>query len=93
MEERGEAYPQERRGTNWRARYWLEAIDMAAEPIPPAIIPFKPLEAYERERAYSRALEKKLDAALMLLGMECQRRELRGEDVAHVRDFIKSAVQ
>lgn len=49
---------------------------------------FKAYPAYLREREENRRLYKKLSAALELLTLECHRRELRGEDVAHVRDFI-----
>lgn len=56
-----------------------------------AIEPFNPLAAYEREREHSRAMEERLSRALSLLRMECNRRELRGEDVAHILSFIAEA--
>lgn len=49
---------------------------------------FNALAAYEREREYSKKLERALSDSLGLLTMECGRRELRGEDVAAVRQFI-----
>lgn len=52
------------------------------------IEPFDAFAAYSRERAYSRQLEKALSASLNLLSTECDRRELRGEDVAHIRAFV-----
>lgn len=55
------------------------------------VLPFNPMAAYERERVYSATLERHLSRALMLLSMECSRRELRGEDVAHIRRFIAEA--
>lgn len=54
-------------------------------------VPFNALAAYEREREWSRQLEDRLSRSLSLLRMECGRRELRGEDVAHIRAFIKDA--
>lgn len=53
--------------------------------------PFDPLAAYDRERAHARRIEHLLSRSLMLLGMECSRRELRGEDVSHIRAFIAEA--
>jgi hypothetical protein len=47
--------------------------------------------AYERERTYSRKVERLLTKAVNLLDMECSRREGRGEDVAHIRAFIGEA--
>ena len=52
---------------------------------------FNSYAAYQRERAYSRKLEITLSKALTLLDLECARRELRGEDVAHIRQFIREA--
>jgi hypothetical protein len=57
------------------------------------IEPFDAYPAYERERAWARELETRLSKALALLRMECNRRELRGEDVAHIRAFITAASQ
>ncbi len=56
-----------------------------------AIKPFDAMKAYERERKHSRRMETYLAKALLLLGMECGRRELRGEDVSHIRKFIGEA--
>lgn len=56
-----------------------------------AVMPFNPLAAYERERDHSRRMETYLSKALLLLSMECSRRELRGEDVAHIRAFVAEA--
>jgi hypothetical protein len=56
------------------------------------IAPFDAFAAYNREREHSRAIEQTLSKALMLLRLECDRRELRGEDVAHIRAFLKDAV-
>lgn len=55
--------------------------------------PFNSFAAYKREREHSRLLEQRLSKALSLLSMECSRRQLRGEDVEHIRDFIKEASQ
>ena len=55
------------------------------------IEPFNPMAAYKHEREYSATLERHLSKALALLSMECSRRELRGEDVAHIRRFIAEA--
>jgi hypothetical protein len=55
------------------------------------IAPFDAYAAYQRERDWSREVEKRLSKALMLLGIECDRRERRGEDVAHIRAFISEA--
>lgn len=55
------------------------------------IKPFDSYAAYKREREYSRNLEVNLDTALGLLSMECGRRELRGEDVSSIREFIRKA--
>ncbi len=57
------------------------------------LVPFNALKAYERERDHSRRMETYLAKALLLLGMECGRRELRGEDVSHIRKFIGEASQ
>jgi hypothetical protein len=46
---------------------------------------------YLREREHSRKLERLLSRATTLLDMECDRREARGEDVAHIRAFVKEA--
>ena len=54
---------------------------------------FNAYAAYERERDHSRRIERDLTRALQLLGMECDRREGRGEDVAHIRAFIERASQ
>lgn len=59
----------------------------------PRIIPFNALAAYERERDHSRRMETYLAKALLLLTMECSRRELRGEDVSHIRSFVTEASQ
>lgn len=56
------------------------------------IAPFNPMAAYQREREYSRKIEATLSNALTLLGVECGRREMRGEDVSHIRTFIKDAL-
>lgn len=56
------------------------------------IEPFNSLRAYHREREYSRRIEARLSKAITLLRMECSRRELRGEDVAHIRAFIAEDV-
>lgn len=53
--------------------------------------PFDSFAAYQRERAENQRLYGLLSRSLMLLGTECSRRELRGEDVSHVRAFIKEA--
>lgn len=55
------------------------------------IVPFNPFAAYERERAYSRKVEKMLARACDLLTLECDRREHRGEDVARIRAFVSRA--
>lgn len=47
--------------------------------------------AYERERDYSRRLERLLDRSLALLGMETHRRRLAGEDVEGIEAFIAEA--
>jgi len=52
---------------------------------------FNALAAYERERAENRRLHGLLDRALILLNMETTRRELAGDDVAHIRGFISEA--
>lgn len=57
-----------------------------------SILPFNAYAAYERERAHSRAVEQTLSKALILLRNECDRRKSRGEDVAHIDDFIRRAV-
>lgn len=53
--------------------------------------PFNPMAAYQREREHSRRIESTLSKALTLLGLECSRRELQGEDVGHIRAFIQEA--
>ncbi len=58
---------------------------------PVKIIPFDAYAAYQRERAHAGKIEATLSKALMLLRLECDRRELRGEDVAHIRAFLKEA--
>ena len=60
-------------------------------PVTIPIEPFNAFAAYRRERDYSRKLEDKLSRALLLLSSECSRRELRGEDVAHIRAFVSEA--
>lgn len=57
----------------------------------PEIVPFNSMKAFEREREYSLKLEKQLAKALMLLGMECDRRQMRGENVEHIRAFVREA--
>lgn len=47
--------------------------------------------SYMKERAYSKRIERLLSRSLDLLEMECGRRERRGEDVAHIRAFVKEA--
>lgn len=47
--------------------------------------------SYLQERAYSKRIESLLSRSLALLEIECGRRELRGEDVAHIRAFVKEA--
>lgn len=59
--------------------------------IAPALAPFNAFASYEAERAHSRTLERTLSSALTLLRIECSRRELRGEDVGHIRQFIAGA--
>ena len=59
---------------------------------PVKIEPFNAYAAYERERAHSRKIEMTLSKALMLLRLECDRRELRGEDVDHLRVFLREAM-
>lgn len=54
---------------------------------------FNSYAAYQREREHSRKLEQTLGKALELLRLECHRRELRGEDVSHIRAFIRGASQ
>lgn len=56
-----------------------------------AIKPFDSYKAYQREREYSRKLEDLLSRSLMILGMECDRREMNGEDCSGIRDFIRRA--
>ena len=46
---------------------------------------------YLREREYSAKLEKLLSRAVALLDMETHRRECAGDDVAHIRAFVKEA--
>ena len=53
--------------------------------------PFDAYGAYLREREHSRRMEATLSRALTLLSMECGRRELRGENVEHIRLFIRDA--
>lgn len=77
------------RGSRTR-REGREALTVQ-ERIEPAIKPFDSFGAYQRERAHCRNLERTLSKALALLQMECSRREGRGEDVAHIRAFIKEA--
>lgn len=57
----------------------------------PPDVPFNALAAYERGRDENRRLYDLLNRSLMLLDMECDRRELRGENVKHIRAFIKEA--
>ena len=54
--------------------------------------PFDAYAAYQREREWTRTLEQRLFKACSLLRMECDRRELRGEDVAHIRAFVREAM-
>jgi hypothetical protein len=56
-----------------------------------AIRPFDAPAAYLRERQENQRLYGLLSRSLTLLRLECNRRELRGEDVNHVRDFIREA--
>lgn len=46
---------------------------------------------YSRERDYTRTLERLLDRSLILLDSEAHRRERAGEDVTHLKAFIKEA--
>ena len=55
------------------------------------IEPFDSFAAYIREREHARKIEGLLSNALILLGSTATRLELRGEDMAHVRRFIKEA--
>lgn len=55
--------------------------------------PFDSFAAYQRERAENRRIYDLLARSLSLLGSECSRRELRGEDASHIRAFIKEATQ
>jgi hypothetical protein len=48
-------------------------------------------QLYLREREYSRTLERLLARSVALLDMETHRRELAGEDVTHLRAFIREA--
>lgn len=66
-------------------------VKIGPQPAREAAESFNPIAAYERERAHARKLERTLSKALTLLRMECTRRELRGEDVAHIRQFITEA--
>ena len=58
-----------------------------------AIKPFDAFAAYNRERDWARTVEQRLSKALALLRLECDRRDLRGEDVSHIRAFIAEAAQ
>ena len=55
--------------------------------------PFDSYAAYQRERSENRRIYDLLARSLTLLGSECSRREVRGEDVSHIRAFIKEATQ
>ena len=57
------------------------------------IKPFNSYAAYQQEREYSRGQERLLLRAILLLRSECDRREGRGEDVNHIRAFIREASQ
>lgn len=61
--------------------------------VPPMPSPewFDANAAYNRERAYSKKLERLLSRAVALLDMETTRREIAGEDVAPLRAFIREA--
>lgn len=52
---------------------------------------FKVYPAYLRSRDENRKLYGLLSKSLVMLEIECNRRQLRGEDVSHVRDFISRA--
>lgn len=52
---------------------------------------FDAYAAYQREREHSRLMETRLATACMILRMECDRRQSRGEDVSHIREFLKRA--
>ena len=56
-----------------------------------AIVPANWYRQYEAEHEENRKLYSWLDRSLTLLEVECRRRELRGEDVAHVRAFVANA--
>lgn len=49
---------------------------------------FNAYSAWERECARNDKLWDALQRSLMLLGMECNRRKLRGEDVSAIEAFI-----
>lgn len=55
------------------------------------IVPANWYSQYEAERETNRKLYGLLDRSLILLETECSRRELRGEDVSHVRAFVANA--
>ena len=57
------------------------------------IEPFDSFAAYNREREHARKIEGLLSKALILLGSTATRLELRGEDMAHIRQFITDAGQ
>lgn len=63
----------------------------AIKPASAGIIPFDSYAAYQREREYSRKVERQLSKALMFLEFSCDSREARGEDVSHLRAFIAEA--
>jgi len=46
-------------------------------------------QAYARERAHCRKMEKRLARAVLMLSIECDSREYHGEDVSHIRAFLK----
>jgi len=46
---------------------------------------------YLSERKDHKRTRQFLDRSLTLLELECGRRELRGEDVGHIRSFIREA--
>lgn len=63
----------------------------AIKPAYAEVIPFNSYAAYQREREYSRKIERQLSKALMFLEFSCNSREAQGEDVSHLRAFIAEA--
>lgn len=63
----------------------------AIKPASVDTIPFDSYAAYQREREYSRKIERQLSKALMFLEFSCNSREAQGEDVSHLRAFIAEA--